>query len=100
MTVEVSEDLETWTNITSQASSISAAYRQYKYWRLSSTSSGYNYLSSMTADTLTSTKNIHFTTAPIDGAVITADYVTKTIAKDANYVFDFSVVITFGEYSA
>ena len=99
LAVEVSEDLETWTNITSQASSISAAYRQYKYWRLSSTADGYNYLPKMTADTLTSTLNIHFATAPTNGAVITADYATKTIAKDTNHVFDFSLTIQLGEHT-
>jgi hypothetical protein len=44
--------------------------------------------------------NVHFDTPPVDGAVITADYNTESIAKDINHVFDLSVVITLGEYSA
>ena len=46
-----------------------------------------------------SSKNIHFDTPPAAGAVITADYTTDTIAKDANYVFDLSVTIQLGEYN-
>ena len=45
-------------------------------------------------------KSIHFATAPASGAVITADYHTPTIAKDTNHVFDLTVTIQLGEYSA
>ena len=44
--------------------------------------------------------NIIFATAPASGAVITADYHTSVIAKDANHVFDFSLAIQFGEHTA
>lgn len=41
--------------------------------------------------------NIHFASPPASGAVITADYHTDAIAKDANHVFDFNFVIQLGE---
>lgn len=97
--IEVSDDLLTWADITSQNTNISAQYRTYKYWKLYSTSNGSNYLTALVADTITGKENIHFTTAPASGAVITADYTTKTIAKDENHVFDLTVTIQLGEYT-
>lgn len=44
--------------------------------------------------------NIVFNVAPATGAVITADYHTSIIAKDANHVFDLTVLIQIGEYAA
>lgn len=41
--------------------------------------------------------NIIFDIAPPSGAIITADYCSEVIAKDANHVFDFSFEITLGE---
>lgn len=52
------------------------------------------------SDVATVTNNIVFTTPPASGAVITADYHTSVIAKDANHVFDFSITFNFGEYTA
>ena len=48
----------------------------------------------------TVSNNIHFVTAPASGSVITANYHTPVIAKDANHVFDLTVTIQLGEYSA
>lgn len=44
--------------------------------------------------------NIAITTPPAPGAVITADYHTPVIAKDANHVFDFTLTIQLGEYTS
>lgn len=56
---------------------------------------------SVTVDNTSSvTTDIHFTDAPASGAVITADYHTSVIAKDATHEFDFSIVFQFGERSA
>lgn len=52
----------------------------------------------VTCDTPT-VNNIHFDEPPPDGAIITADYFTKTIAKDENHVFDLSLTIQLGEYT-
>ncbi len=41
--------------------------------------------------------NLHFDTPPPEGAIITADYTTRTIAKTSDYVFDFELVITLAE---
>lgn len=106
--VEVSDDLATWNCIFGNTSNTTAiadntytvpvAYKTKRYWHIKTASSGggaYN----LVADTLTG-KNIHFATAPASGAVITADYHTPVIAKDANHVFDLTVTIQLGEYSA
>lgn len=101
--LDVSNDLTTWTNIINRTSSgfatqtIPTAYKYYKYWRIRS--NGYYSLYNLAiADPPSG--NIHFTTAPTSGAVITADYTANCIAKDENHVFDFSAVITLGEYTA
>lgn len=44
--------------------------------------------------------NVHFATAPATGAVITGDYHTAVVAKDANHVFDLTVTIQLGEYTS
>lgn len=100
MTVEVSDNLLTWTTLstTSGAKTVSAPYVNYKYWRFTSVSSSY-YVSAMTSSALTG-KNIHFTTVPASGAAITGDYHTPVIAKDENHVFDLSVTIQLGEYTS
>ena len=69
---------------------IPVEYQQYKYWRLLN-----GYFRFMN-ENLKST-NIHFSTPPAEGAVITADYFTKTIAKDSDHVFDTSITLKFGE---
>lgn len=99
-TVEVSDDLVTWTAISGQYSgtkTVPEDYRNYKYWRVTSFTAN-DYVHTMIANTLTG-KNIHFTTPPASGAVITADYHTPVIAKDVNHVFDLTVTIQLGEYT-
>lgn len=101
-TVLVSNDLSTWVDITSQASSLSVDYRKCKYWKLVSVAANtYQcaHIYGLVADAVTTANNIHFATAPASGAVITADYATKTIAKDVNHVFDLTVTIQLGEYT-
>ena len=64
------------------------------------------YVDGVAASNVTVTKSSSFTadivfaTAPASGAVITADYTTGVIAKDANHVFDFTLVIACGTYSS
>lgn len=43
------------------------------------------------------TDNITFDTAPVDGAVITADYWVKYMPKDTNHVVDLNIEILYGE---
>ena len=99
--VEVSNDLETWYTLNESAAgatkTVPAEYQEYKYWRFTiDRTTSYTY--AFTARDLTGNL-VHFATAPADGAVITADYTSKTIAKDINHVFDLSVSIVLGEYS-
>ena len=100
-TVSVSNDLSTWTQIAAAGTgtvSVDGEYRNYKYWKFTGTGSGY--VQAMTAPSTYTGKPIHFTTAPANGAVITADYKTPVVAKDINHVFDLSVVITLAEHTA
>ena len=102
--VELSDDLDEWVEISNNKTgtiSVPAEHRTKKFWKLTqlSTSSSRNqqgYIHTMTTNALTG-KNIHFSTPPAAGAVITADYHTPYIAKDENNVFDFSLVLNFGE---
>lgn len=95
-TVSVSDDLTNWTTLTSGTAgtvSVPAEYRNYKYWRRSASGNG-------TSNAFTvgvPVNNVHFDITPASGAVVTADYMTDTIAKDTNHVFDFEVTVTVNE---
>lgn len=105
--VLVSNDLITWVSLHSSGSgygtisiTVPAEYQNYKYWKFyHPTANSSQEVSKLAAPSSFDTNNIHFATPPASGAVITADYTTKAIAKDANHVFDVSVVITLGEYT-
>ena len=93
----------TWTLLSSNTNNavitVPASNRYAKYWKLERNGTNdYQMLADVTAYNAPSA-NIHFATAPASGAVITADYTTKTIAKDANHVFDLTVTIQLGEYT-
>lgn len=101
-----SDDLVTWVTLQSVAGgdessstrtkiSVPPEYVHYKYWRQKEVYKGTTY----SPPTTFTGKNLHFNTPPAAGSVITVDYKTDTIAKDANHVFDFSLVIQLGEYT-
>lgn len=94
--VLASNDLLTWTPVA--AGTVPDAMRNYKYWKLETESSS-SYQAFVVTRTKSDDNNIHFSTPPAAGAVITADYVTKTIPKDSNHVYDLEVTIGFGEYT-
>jgi hypothetical protein len=100
--VAVSNDLTTWVELTvaSGTNSVPSAYKNYKYWRMGTPGSDVSSYAFNFCNTSISTSNIHFTTAPTNGANITADYTTETIAKDVNHVFDLSMTITLAEKTA
>lgn len=100
-TLYTSDDLETWTSIGTGSGtfSVPTAQRHAKYWKRVDVLTGYDGPSGFVAADVT-TNNLHLASAPASGAVVTADYTTKTIAKDTNHVFDLSVTIQLGEYSA
>jgi len=101
--IEVSDDLEQWSLVSSNktgTTNISLDNKYKKYWKI--TSNYTTYIDSFTkcGNLITSgftDRNIHFNTPPPAGAVITADYDCEVIAKDENHVFDFSFEITLGE---
>lgn len=92
--LKASNDGQTWVTISK--GTIPAEYRNYKYWANADPTTRTSII--LTADQLTG-KNIHFSTLPASGAVITGDYTTPTIPKDANHVLDLSLTITLGEYA-
>ena len=102
LTVQVSDDCETWTDAASGTANssgttlpIPAACQHKKYWRFKNTGESYG---SYYIDPTGPAGNIVFSTPPAAGAVITADYTPDCIAKDENHVFDLSLVLTLGEY--
>lgn len=100
--IYMSEDGVDWVQISSQTNypplvkTIPVEHRTKPYIRLVAVS-GYNgQFLEWTADTLPEF-DVNFTTAPATGAVVTIDYVTESIAKDTDHVFDFSMDIILGE---
>lgn len=81
--------------------SIPAEYTNSRYWKVIShtTYIGEYSQPQFNAPATFTGKTLHFNTPPAAGAVITADYNTDTVAKNANNVFDLSVTIRLGEYS-
>ena len=98
-------DLTNWTKIgtfpngNSTTIALDATTGFFKYYRI--TGSSYGNSNGYLALTLNSEdyKSIIFDTAPADGDVITVDYTTPWIAKDANHVFDMSYTLQFGDYT-
>lgn len=107
LVIEASNDLQTWDDINSTQVgnywwSIPEKYKNYKYFR---TNQEFGYYASTDyydlvkfPDDFTG-KAIHFNTPPADGVTITADYDSKSVAKDTDHVFDFSLKINLGEYT-
>jgi hypothetical protein len=96
-----------WDNvpINGKPTPIPAEYQHRKYWRIgrdgefgsdtSDLATAYQKFTT-TIDVL---HNVRFDTPPAAGAVITADYVSDTIAKDENHVFDLTITIQLGEFN-
>lgn len=92
-TLQTSDDLVTWTTVGSGSNiTVPAAHQAKKYYKFV----GDTLLYTLTGVT---PANIVFNTAPANGDVITIDYKTDSICKDADHVLDFSVTLQFGEYS-
>lgn len=94
-TLFCSNDMNTWTSIST--GTVPEAYRHYKFWKFVGTDECSQFSNIVSAGT---GKSIHFDTAPVAGAVITADYHTNSIGKNSNYVFDLTLTLTLGEYTA
>lgn len=100
----LSDDLTNWDEISVTANStisIDSTHKHKKYWKIVYTGSTQNWCAVsnlMSADV--STTNVHFATPPATGTVITADYSCDLVGKDVNHVFDLTVTINLGEYTA
>jgi hypothetical protein len=99
--IYMSEDVINWVSVvvgSGAVYTIPAEHRTKPYIKYT----GYNpyenpgQVRDWTADTLPE-YDINFASPPANGAVITIDYETESIAKDVNHVFDFSLTITLGE---
>ena len=101
ISVAASNDLENWVELTANyrgTFAIPEAYQRYKYFKINNVVvAEYGPYLKFASDCKGA--NIHFATAPASGAVITADYHTSVIAKDANHVLDLAVTIQFGEHT-
>lgn len=108
-TLECSDDLVNWYRVPNPSSwgtaTIPEEYRYYKYWRTWCNTCSHNESNGPKNNPATFNpaksyaKNIHFTTPPPEGSVITIDYYTPALAKDSNHVFDMSVTVKLGEYT-
>lgn len=101
--IYVSDDAIGWALIKEGAEgqfSVPAEYRRKRYWKfmgssdIGGTGAAYNFVND-----ITDFDNIVFDNPPAAGAVITVDYTTDVVAKDANHVFDLSIELQFGEYT-
>lgn len=93
--VEVSNNLIDWVNITSP---VPIEYQFYRFWKIT-IKQGTDMELRKFVPTEDSGYNIHFETAPDVGDVIHIDYDTPTIAKDENHVFDFEITFQLGEHT-
>lgn len=94
-----------WTEAVNRASystpstqNIPSEQQHMQYWKAVGTQS-YSGLSVFTSSEATDFKNVILAEAPGTGAVITADYVTDAIPKDADHVFDLTIELVFAEYT-
>ena len=107
--IEVSNDMLTWesagtlelvrTSGGPAELAIPQALRTRKYWRFVNVGPVVaNFYLQFVADVPDTAHNIVFSTPPVAGAVITADYLPDCIPKDVNHVFDLMLVLTIYGY--
>lgn len=102
--VSYSNDFVTWTKLNGTSSSggvvtIPEAARHARYWKAAKMARYSLTFTDLVSTVETMDQNIHFSTPPAVGAVITADYNTTSIAKDSNHVFDFTMTLHLNEYT-
>lgn len=101
-TVYVSNDMVEWTQVFSNTP-IPEELQHCKFFKLgtaySSNSGSCPHVRRFSRPSDFNPYNVHFSTPPASGAVITANYKTPVIAKDENHVFDLTVTIQLGEYN-
>lgn len=102
--IKASNDLVNWETVYDYTNNINKAvsqYKNYKFWKVQYRNVSYStsYWRYLTSNSING-KNIHFETAPPSGSVITIDYDTPMVPKDANHVFDFSFKVQIAPYVA
>lgn len=96
--IAVSNDLNEWIEL-GYPTNIPEQYQHYRYWKIWNDKSSDYYDTTFThTGTLPTATNIHLTTPPPAGSVITIDYDAVCVGKDENHVFDFSVTFSLNEY--
>ena len=101
-TLECSDNLVDWTSLGSgSASKDVSANRTARYWKFTTASGYYGSLDQFLSNDLgtAALKNVHFATPPATGAVLTIDYTTQVLAKDAYHVFDCTAQLEIDEYT-
>lgn len=88
-TLQVSNDLVDWVDLTpanTSKTAVAAEYQNYKFYKINNMTifpAAYDGC------------NIEFDVAPAEGDVITIDYTTDVLAKDADHVYDFEFDLSF-----
>jgi len=97
--VQTSDNLVDWTTagtIGSSGITLPVSHRTKKYYKFLNGDTTYGFIVYNMVGVVPA--NIVFNTAPANGDVITIDYKTDCICKDANHVLDLSMSIQFGTY--
>lgn len=100
--VYVSNDFVSWIELGAGNNgliNVPEQHRLKKYWRVYANFTGYNTYPLYFNGTSNYGNNVHFDTAPAEGAVITADYTTPFVPKDADHVWDVTVTLRLAAYS-
>lgn len=95
--IQISDDGVDWSDI-EYGTPLTEEQKHARFWRDNTTDTSYAGLS-FDNSSLYDGNNIIFDTPPASGDVITIDYKTPTIPKDADHVFDLTVTFQFGEYT-
>ena len=107
--IETSADNEHWTRLSDGSKTgshtIASEYQKNPFWRINSVKADYHsgsvmyyHYTSFTFEGATP-GNVTFDEPPAIGSVITIDYTTSVIPKDANHVLDVTVTLQFSEYT-
>lgn len=110
MYINASDDLINWVELPRKDQvyatlTVPEEYQHYKYWRINVANPWTTQMNAprnqvpIFTPAIDYSKNIHFTTPPAEGSVITIDYYTPVVAKDKNHVFDLTVTVHLGEYT-
>ncbi len=103
--VYASNDLTNWYECASNTSTalevaVNATYQGYRYFQYRTSGTSQPAMGAVSSTVNLAAKNVHFDSAPANGATIALTYQPDCIAKDANHVLNnISITMTFAEYT-